>query len=79
MFLILKQWLLSNALRLAGYATIGISVLAVLFSARQAGKNAERVYQLRESVKVKDAQLKAVLTSPSTRRELSDSLRRGNF
>lgn len=79
MWIILKNWLMTNTLRLAGYATLIISVLAVLFGARQAGRSAERVNQLKKIVEIKDAQLRATLDAPRNRADLVDRLRRGKF
>ncbi len=79
MWLILKNWLAGNALRLIAYGAAACSIAAVLFGARQAGRSAERVDQLKKSLEVKDAQLRATLTAPRNRTELINSLRRGKF
>ena len=79
MLAILKSWLSSNVLRLLGWSVAALSVLTVLFGARQAGRNAERNDQLKKIVEVKDAQLRATLDAPRTRGELVDRLRRGKF
>lgn len=79
MWLILKNWLTANALRLITYGVAICSIAAVLFGARQAGRSAERVDQLKKSLEVKDAQLRATLTAPRNRTELINSLRRGKF
>jgi hypothetical protein len=79
MWLIVKNWLSGNALRLAGWGVAGLSVLTVLLGARQAGRNAERVDQLKNILEVKDVQLRATLDAPRTRGELVDRLRRGKF
>jgi hypothetical protein len=75
----IKSWLSSNALRLVGWGIAGLSVLTVLLGARQAGRNAERVDQLKQILEVKDAQLRASLDAPRNRGELVDRLRRGKF
>src|SRR5690606_31520825 len=54
MWLILKNWLTGNALRLLGYGAVVFSVAAVLFGAHQAGRSAERVDQLKKIVEIKD-------------------------
>ena len=79
MWMIIKTWLSSNTLRLAGWGVAALSVAAVLFGARQAGRNAERVDQLKKSLEVKDAQLRATLDAPRNRGELVDRLRDGKF
>ena len=45
---ILKRWLLSNLVRLIGCGAAVLSVFAVLLGARQAGRKAERVEQLKK-------------------------------
>ncbi len=79
MWLIVRSWLSSNALLLVGWGVVGLSVLTVLLGARQAGRNAERVDQLKQVLEVKNAQLRATLDAPRTRGELVDRLRRGKF
>lgn len=79
MWIIIKSWISSNLLRLVGWGVAGLSVLTVLLGARQAGRNAERVDQLKQILEVKNAQLRATLDAPLTRGELVDRLRRGKF
>jgi len=79
MWLIFKNWLSSNVLRLAGWGVAALSVSTILLGARQAGRNAERVDQLKKSLEIKDAQLRATLDAPRTRVELVDRLRDGKF
>lgn len=79
MWTLVKAWLSGNALRLIGWAAAAFSVTTVLLGAREAGRNAERVDQLKKSLEVKDAQLRATLDAPRTRGELVDRLRRGEF
>jgi len=79
MWLMIKSWLSGNVLRLFGWGVAALSVSAVLLGARQAGRNAERVDQLKQVLEVKDAQLRATLDAPRTRGELVDRLRRGKF
>lgn len=78
MWLIFKNWLLSNTLRLVGWGMAALSVATILLGARQAGRNAERVDQLNKIIKVKDAQLRATLDAPRNRDELG-RLRDGKF
>ena len=79
MWALIKSWLSGNALRLIGWGVAALSVIAVLLGARQAGRNAERVDQLKKSLEVKDAQLRATLDAPRNRGELVDRLRDGKF
>lgn len=79
MWVLLKNCLVGNALRLVGWGFAALSVAAVLFGARQAGRNAERADQLKKIIEVKDAQLRATLDAPRNRDELVDRLRRGKF
>lgn len=79
MWAIIKTWLSGNALRLIGWSVAAFSVSTVLLGARQAGRNSERVDQLKKSLEIKDAQLRATLDAPRTRGELVDRLRRGKF
>ncbi len=79
MFAFLGNWFTSNALRLIGWGTVALSVLVVLFGARQSGKNAERYDQLKKIVEIKDAQLRATLTAPRNRGELVNQLHDGKF
>ncbi len=76
---IIKSWLTVHLLRLIGWGAAGLSVLAILLGARQAGRNAERKDQLQRIIKVKDAQLRATLDAPRTRGELINQLRKGQF
>jgi hypothetical protein len=79
MWMIIKTWLSGNALRLIGWSVAALSVSAVLLGARQAGRNAERVDQLKKSLEIRNAQLRATLNAPRTRGELARRLRDGKF
>ena len=79
MWVIIKTWLSGNALRLIGWGVAALSVSAILLGARQGGRNAERVDQLKKSLEIKDAQLRATLDAPRNRGELVDRLRDGKF
>lgn len=46
---------------------------------QEAGRNAERADQLKKSLEIKDAQLRATLDAPRNRGELVDRLRDGEF
>lgn len=76
---LLANWLSGNALRLIGWGAIAASVSAILLGARHTGRNAERYDQLKKTVEIKDAQLRATLDAPHTRTELVDRLRNGKF
>lgn len=79
MWAVIKNWLAGNVLKFIGWGTIALSVLAILFGARQAGRSAERVDQLKKVVEIKDAQLRAALDAPRNRSELIERLRDGKF
>ncbi len=79
MWALFTGWLSGNAMRLLGWAAAGLSVLAVLAGAREAGRNAERADQLKKTLEVKDAQLRATINTPRNRDELVDRLRDGKF
>ena len=77
--LLLKKWLLSHLLRFAGWGAIVSAVCAVLLGARRAGRNAERANQLKKTLEVKDAQLRAQMEAPRSRADLIDWLRQGKL
>jgi len=79
MWVIIKTWLSGNLLRIVGWGAAALSAAAVLLGARQAGRNAERVDQLKKSLEIKDAQLRATLDAPRNRGELVDRLRDGKL
>ncbi len=79
MWMIIRSWIAGNIISVIGFTGATISVIAILFSARQAGRNAEQLDQLKKIIEVKDAQLRATLDAPRTRDELVDRLRRGKF
>lgn len=79
MWTILTSWLSSSLLKIIGWGAAALSVLAILFGARQSGKNAERYDQLKKIVESKDAQLRATLDAPRNRVELVDRLHDGKF
>jgi hypothetical protein len=54
-------------------------VAAVLFGARKAGRNAERVEQIRRTMEVQRDQLEAASRRPRDRRELARRMRSGKF
>ncbi len=79
MWAILKSWITGNIVRLIGFTAAALSVAAVLFGARQAGRNAERLEELKRIVEIKDAQLRAANNAPRNRDELVNRLQRGKF
>lgn len=79
MWMIIKTWFSSNLLRIIGWGVAAVSVATILLGARQAGRNAERVDQLKKSSEIKDAQLRATLDAPRNRDELVNRLRDGKF
>ena len=76
---ILKRWLLSNLVRLLGLGAAAFSVFAVLLGARQAGRKAERVDQMKKAMETKDAQMRATMEAPRSRADLIKWLRQGKF
>ncbi len=79
MWAVIQAWFSGNVLRLLGWAAVAASVLAILFGARQAGRNAERADRLQKTLEIKNEQLRATLDAPRTRGELIDRLRDGKF
>ena len=75
MWLLLQGWLLRNVLTPAAAA----AVAAVLLGARQGGRNAERVENMRRTVEVQRDQLKAASRRPRDRGELARRMRDGSF
>ena len=55
------------------------AVAAILFRAREAGRNAERVERLRRNIEVQHDQLEAAARRPRDRGELTGRMRDGTF
>ena len=79
MIAVVGQFLAPYALRLAGVAAVLGAVGAVLFGARQAGRNAERVERMRKTIEVQREQLDAAARRPRDRNELTGRMRDGSF
>ena len=79
MGLLLQGWLLRNVLSLLGWRAAAAAVAAVLFGARQAGRNAERVENMRRTVEVQRDQLAAASRRPRDRGELARRMHDGTF
>lgn len=79
MWAVIKSWLSGNTLKLVSIGLAALSVMTVLFGARQAGRNAEREDQLKKALEIKNDQLRATLDAPRNRGELVDRLRNGKF
>jgi hypothetical protein len=79
MWLLLQGWLLRNVLALLGWVAAAAWVAAVLFGARQAGRNAERVERMRRTIDVQRVQLEAASCRPRDRGELARRMRGGTF
>ena len=77
--LLLKRWLLNNLTRLLGWGAAAFSVVAVLLGARQAGRKAECMEQMKKIVEVKNEQLRATVEAPRTRADLLNWLRKGKL
>ena len=67
------------ALKLAGLFAIIGAVVAILFGARQTGRNAERVERMRRTIEVQREQLDAASRRPRDRDELARRMRDGSF
>ena len=79
MIAIVGRLLAPYALKLAGLVAIMGAVAAVLFGARQAGRNAERVERMRRTIEVQHDQLDAASRRPHDRDELAGRMRDGSF
>ena len=79
MIAIIARLLAPYALNLVGLAAILGAVAAVLFGARQAGRNAERVERMRRTMEVQREQLDAASRRPRDRDELAHRMRDGSF
>lgn len=79
MWMILKLWLGQNWLVLAKWGGMALTVVLVLLGARNSGKQAVRVDELKKSVEIKNAQLKEAVRRPRDRDELRDRMRADDF
>ena len=79
MIAVIGRLLAPYALKLAGIFAIIGAVAAVLFGARQAGRNAERVERMRKTIEVQHDQLDAASRRPRDRDELAGRMRDGSF
>ena len=79
MWALLQPFLLRHALTLLGWLAAAGAVAAVLFGARQAGRNAERVERMKTTIEVQHVQLEAATRRPRDRDDLARRLRDGSF
>jgi hypothetical protein len=79
MGLLLQSWVLRNVLTLLGWLAATGAIAAVLFGARQAGRNTERVERMRRTVEVQRDQLEAASRRPRNRSEHARWMRDGTF
>ena len=79
MIAILGRLLAPYALKLAGIFAIVGAVAAILFGARQAGRNAERAERMRRTIEVQREQLDAASRRPRDRDDLARRMRNGSF
>lgn len=79
MWALAVAFLRRQAAAIAVYAGAAVLVLAAVFSIRNAGRQAERLDNLKKTLKVKDAQQIAASRSPHDRSELLDELHNGRF
>lgn len=68
-----------TGMRIAMIAGAILAVISVLFSARQAGRQAERVDTMKRNLESINAQRKAASRAPSDRSGVVDRLRNGKF
>jgi hypothetical protein len=62
-----------------GWLAAAAAVAAVLFGARQAGRNAERIETMRRTLEVQRDQVEAASRRPRNRGELACRMRDGTF
>ncbi len=79
MWLLLQGWLLRHVLSLLGWLAAAAAVAAALFRTRQAGRNAERIVNMRRTVEVQRDQLEAASRRPRDRGELARRMRDSTF
>jgi hypothetical protein len=79
MWLLLQGWLLRNVLAILGWLAAAAAVAAVLLGGRKAGRNAERVANMRRTVEVQRDQLQAASRRPRDRSELAHRMRNSTF
>ena len=79
MWLLLQGWLLRNVLTLLGWVVAAASAAALLFGARRAGRNAERIENMRRTIEVQRDQIEAASRRPYDRNELVHRMRDGSF
>ena len=79
MWLLLQGWLLRNVLTVLGWLAASAAVAAVLFGARQSGRTAERVENMRRTIEVQRDQLEAASSRPRDRGELARRMRNSTF
>src|SRR5512132_4050930 len=79
MWLLLQGWLLRNVLTLLRWLAAAAGVATVLFGARRAGRNAERIENMRRTAEVQRDQRKAASGRPRDRGELARRMRDGTF
>ena len=75
----IQSWMVGNAVRLLGFGLAALSVSAIILGIRQSGRNAERLDNLKQSLEIKHAELKAAANAPRTRADLVKQLRDGKF
>ena len=79
MIAIIGRILAPYVLRIVGLLAVIGAVAAILFGARQAGRNVERVERMRRTIEVQHDQLDAASRRPRDRDELARRMRDGSF
>ena len=73
------QVLAPFSLRIMAFAAIILAIILTLLGARNSGRNAERVDQLRKFLEIQREQLEAANRRPRDRDELIERMRDGGF
>jgi hypothetical protein len=79
MWLFIKSLASQFGLEALRWLAIAGTVTAILLGARKAGRDIERLEQLKHDQRIRDRQLRAAASRPATRDELSHSLQDGSF
>ena len=73
------QFLAPFSIRIMAFAAIIVAIILTLLGARNSGRNAERVDQLRKLLEIERDQLEAANRRPRDRDELIERMRDGSF
>ena len=73
------QFLAPFSIRIMAFAAIIVAIILTLLGARNSGRNAERVDQLRKLLEIQRDQLEATTHRPRNRDELIERMRDRSF